>query len=57
MKPGEVTTASGALLKIARDEGWVVITGAQGRKARVVSTDLAASNGVIHVIDSVLLPA
>jgi uncharacterized surface protein with fasciclin (FAS1) repeats len=25
-------------------------------KARVVTTDIAASNGVIHVIDHVLLP-
>ena len=25
-------------------------------KARVVKTDIAASNGVIHVIDHVLLP-
>jgi uncharacterized surface protein with fasciclin (FAS1) repeats len=25
-------------------------------KARVVKTDIAASNGVIHVIDTVLLP-
>jgi uncharacterized surface protein with fasciclin (FAS1) repeats len=26
-------------------------------KARVVKTDIGASNGVIHVIDSVILPA
>ena len=25
-------------------------------KAQVVKTDIAASNGVIHVIDSVILP-
>ncbi|MDH5539267.1 MAG: fasciclin domain-containing protein, partial [Rhizobacter sp.] len=31
-------------------------TDAQGRKARIVATDVAASNGVIHVIDTVILP-
>ena len=25
-------------------------------KAKVIATDIAASNGVIHVIDSVLMP-
>ncbi len=36
--------------------GGVGITDAQGRQARVVATDVAASNGVVHVIDRVLLP-
>jgi len=29
---------------------------AAGGKAQVVTTDVPASNGVIHVIDAVLLP-
>ncbi|MEM1436682.1 MAG: fasciclin domain-containing protein [Pseudomonadota bacterium] len=45
-----VTTLQGTDLPIATDEG-VVIGG-----ARVVTTDIEASNGVIHVIDSVILP-
>ena len=36
--------------------GGVSITDAQGRQARVVTTDVAASNGVVHVIDRVILP-
>ncbi len=33
------------------------ITDARGRKANIVATDTLAKNGVIHVIDKVLLPA
>lgn len=34
----------------------LAITDGQGGQARIVSTDVFASNGVIHVIDAVLLP-
>lgn len=33
-----------------------VITDANGRTANIVQTDIQASNGIIHVIDNVLLP-
>ena len=33
------------------------ITDGAGRSARITATDVLASNGVIHVIDRVLLPA
>jgi uncharacterized surface protein with fasciclin (FAS1) repeats len=42
---------SGDMLKIAANDGAVLVDGAQ-----VVKADVAASNGVIHVIDTVLLP-
>jgi uncharacterized surface protein with fasciclin (FAS1) repeats len=35
----------------------VVLVDATGQRVNVVTTDIAASNGVIHVIDAVLLPA
>lgn len=35
----------------------LTITDARGRKAKIVTTDVQASNGVIHVVDKVLLPA
>jgi uncharacterized surface protein with fasciclin (FAS1) repeats len=35
----------------------VEITDGQGNTAAVTATDIEASNGVIHVIDSVLQPA
>ncbi len=37
-------------------KGKVVLTDEKGGKATVTATDLAATNGVIHVIDAVLLP-
>jgi uncharacterized surface protein with fasciclin (FAS1) repeats len=42
---------SGDTLTIAAQGGGVMID-----KAKVVKTDIAASNGVIHVIDTVILP-
>jgi len=48
---GEVATVNGQMAKIVVDDG-VTIDG-----ANVVKADVKASNGVIHVIDSVILPA
>ena len=47
----EVATVGGKKLRIQRDENGVTIHG-----ANVVAADIIAGNGVIHVIDSVLLP-
>ena len=52
-----VTTVSGGKLIAFLEEGKVVIADEKGGKATVTATDLKASNGVIHVIDAVLLPA
>jgi len=48
----EATTVEGRAISIAVVDGKVVING----KSTVVTPDVAASNGVIHVIDAVLLP-
>lgn len=57
VESGEVTTVNGAPFTIeVADEGVSIIDG-QGNTANVVTTDIVASNGVIHVIDAVLLPA
>ena len=47
----KATTVNGQPLSIAVTDGGVTVDG-----ARVVKADVAASNGVIHVIDSVVLP-
>ena len=51
VKLRSVKTLNGQSLKIRVSHGKVTIGG-----ARIVKTDIAASNGVIHVIDRVLIP-
>jgi len=46
-----VETASGESINISVEDGTVYINDSQ-----VITTDIEASNGVIHVIDAVLLP-
>jgi uncharacterized surface protein with fasciclin (FAS1) repeats len=50
VKAGKVKTVQGGELTVAT-AGGVTVDG-----AKVVKTDIVASNGVIHVIDSVVLP-
>jgi len=52
----EVPTVAGGKLTANIENGKVVLTDEKGRKSTVVATDLKASNGVIHVVDGVLLP-
>ncbi|MBB3223074.1 fasciclin domain-containing protein [Pseudoduganella umbonata] len=51
VKPGAVKTVEGANLTVTASSGKVMVD-----KANVVKTDIAADNGVIHVIDSVVMP-
>jgi uncharacterized surface protein with fasciclin (FAS1) repeats len=51
VKPGKTKTVQGESLTVVAKNGTVTVN-----DARVVKTDIAASNGVIHVVDSVLLP-
>jgi transforming growth factor-beta-induced protein len=48
-----VATVQGQTLTIGRD---LKITDQRGRQAGIVATDVAATNGVVHVIDKVILP-
>jgi uncharacterized surface protein with fasciclin (FAS1) repeats len=54
---GEVTTVNGESFMVETTDGGVTITDGQGNEATVTSTDIVASNGVIHVIDAALVPA
>ena len=51
MKLNSAVTVQGSAVMIAIDDGNVMID-----NAKVIMPDVEASNGVIHVIDAVLLP-
>tara|TARA_A100001391_G_scaffold194819_1_gene171470 strand:+ start:1219 stop:1800 length:582 start_codon:yes stop_codon:yes gene_type:complete len=51
-----ITTVNGGTLTAKVVDGDVVLTDAAGGTSTVTATDVAASNGVIHVIDTVLMP-
>lgn len=51
-----LTTVNGGTLTATVEDGNVVLTDATGGKATVTATDVAASNGIIHVIDTVAMP-
>jgi uncharacterized surface protein with fasciclin (FAS1) repeats len=51
VKTSDVKTVNGKEIPVKADGGKVTID-----KANVIKTDVPASNGVIHVIDTVLIP-
>ena len=51
VKPGKVKTVQGESLNVSTQGGSVMVD-----NAKVTKTDIGASNGVIHVIDTVILP-
>ena len=51
VKPGAVKTAEGSSLMVKADGGTVMVN-----NATVTKTDIVADNGVIHVVDTVLIP-
>ena len=53
----EIETVGGCVFDVAVDGGMVSITDDNGGVANVTIADVRQSNGVIHVIDAVLLPA
>jgi uncharacterized surface protein with fasciclin (FAS1) repeats len=55
-KGGALTTVEGEPLKVSVDDGKVVLTDAHGGRSTVTIADVYQSNGVIHVVDAVLLP-
>ena len=51
-----LTTVAGGKLKASIVGGKVILTDEKGGKATVTATDLKGTNGVIHVINAVLMP-
>jgi uncharacterized surface protein with fasciclin (FAS1) repeats len=52
-----IDTVQGGIFKIDAVGSDLVVTDGRNRTAKITATDLVASNGVIHVIDRVILPA
>jgi uncharacterized surface protein with fasciclin (FAS1) repeats len=50
VKAGDITTIGGKTIKVTTDKGVMV------NDAKVIRPDVKASNGVIHAIDTVIMP-
>lgn len=53
VRPRVITTLLGATFTVDSD---AVITDIAGQEVNIVAADISATNGVIHVVDTVLLP-
>lgn len=51
-----IPTVNGENLTATLKDGAVYITDAKGNSSKVIAADLKTTNGVIHVVDTVLLP-
>lgn len=52
----EVTTVQGGKIVLSLDSGKVKLTDENGNMGTVVIADVAATNGVVHAIDTVVMP-
>jgi uncharacterized surface protein with fasciclin (FAS1) repeats len=52
----KLTTVQGETLTASEQNGGIALTDSQGNVAMVTTADVMQSNGVIHVIDKVLMP-
>ncbi len=52
----ELTTLNGGTLTAVSKDGGIFLMDANGNYSKIVKTDVMASNGVIHVIEDVVMP-
>lgn len=52
----EVKALNGTVLTVMSKDGKIWLKDSAGNYSEIVATDVAASNGVIHVIDTVVMP-
>ncbi|MEM7767346.1 MAG: fasciclin domain-containing protein [Pseudomonadota bacterium] len=52
----DITTVNGATLTASIVDGAPVLTDAAGNTSNIIATDVDASNGVVHLIDTVVMP-
>lgn len=53
----QIATVGGGNLTASQNGGVIILSDAQGGQARVTPSDQAQSNGVVHTIDTVLMPS
>lgn len=53
---GKLTTVQGGELSVVRENGMLKLVDASGAKIEIETTDVISSNGVTHVISSVMMP-
>lgn len=53
----ELTTVQGQKLTATQQGSSIVLTDAKGGKSTVAQADVMQSNGVVHVVDTVLMPS
>jgi len=52
----KITTVNGAILTASIVDGAPILTDAAGNTSSIIATDIDASNGVVHLIDTVVMP-
>ncbi|MFN3304204.1 MAG: fasciclin domain-containing protein [Roseateles sp.] len=52
-----ISPLAGGIFKVDAQGSDLVVTDGRNRTARITETDLSARNGLVHVVDKVLLPA
>ena len=52
----EITTVNGAILTASIVDGAPILTDAAGNTSSIIAPDIDASNGVVHLIDTVVMP-
>ena len=49
-----LTTLSGAVLTFSKNDSDIIVSDANGTKARIGKSDIKGSNGIVHLLDAVL---
>ena len=52
----ELTTLNGAILTAVKTDDGIFLKDGNGNMSKIAKTDVMASNGVIHIIDDVVMP-